>query len=90
MPTKYALPRWVHMSLMGEELVLLDTRRNEYWQINETGTLLLTALLDGSSEQNAAATLSSQYDIVLPKAESALKQLVTDLVNADLLRTGSR
>lgn len=60
-------------------LVLLDECAGRYWQLNNTGALVLEALLDGGTLDDAARRLTDVHP-TLPAA-----QAVTDV--ADILES---
>ncbi len=42
-------------------MVLLDEATGRYWQLNSTGALVLRALLDGATPQEAAYRLAERH-----------------------------
>lgn len=70
--------------------VLLDGRRGSYWQLNETGSQIASALLAGSTPEDVAAGLRAGFSVELERARADVDDLVRDLVGAGLMREAAR
>ncbi|MGH8900182.1 MAG: lasso peptide biosynthesis PqqD family chaperone [Egibacteraceae bacterium] len=66
-------------------LVLLDERASRYWQLNPTGALVLRALLDGATVQEAAETLADQHTVTTERAAADIAALLEHLRAAGLV-----
>ncbi|MGP3948711.1 lasso peptide biosynthesis PqqD family chaperone [Streptomyces sp. 7N604] len=66
-------------------VVLLDQRNGRYWQLNRTGAATLRLLLDGSSPDEAAATLTQGRPEVVERARTDVRTLLASLVEARLV-----
>jgi hypothetical protein len=66
-------------------IVLLDGKSGKYWDLNPTGALVLQALLDGNSTQEAAADLAREYEIDGSEAAEDALALLTNLKEAGLV-----
>jgi peptidoglycan hydrolase-like amidase len=75
----------VVMQAVGAELVILDTQAGLYFDLNPTGSLLLSAWLNGADDATAVADVTTRYaataeqvmaDAALLKAELLKRQLV--------------
>ncbi|MGV9559321.1 lasso peptide biosynthesis PqqD family chaperone [Streptomyces sp. NPDC003401] len=53
----------------GDGTVLLDERTGRYWQLNNTGALVLQGLLAGREPAAIAADLAGRYGIDTGQAE---------------------
>ncbi|MEU6388931.1 lasso peptide biosynthesis PqqD family chaperone [Streptomyces sp. NPDC046939] len=64
--------------------VLLDQRAGTYWQLNETGTVVLTALADGHGPDVAVERLLDAFDIDRDRAEADVAALTRQLIDAKM------
>lgn len=70
---------------MGEESVLLDTRSEKYYTLDEVGTRVWE-LIDGQSTAHDIASLIAQeYDVSVETAETDIETLLGELANEGLL-----
>lgn len=65
--------------------VLLDGATGEYWELNPTGSLVLTALLDGRTAREISATLCSEFDVDGDRAAADVSELLGALRDARLV-----
>ena len=65
--------------------VLLDGRSGRYWQLNPTGSRVLTWLLDGLSQDEAATCLADRHSLPLEKSAADVSSLVDQLRSAGLV-----
>lgn len=66
-------------------MVLLDERSGRYWQLNNTGALILRHLLDGETPRQAAAALAGRYPAAADRAAGDVEQLLATLRERGLL-----
>ncbi|KNB54284.1 hypothetical protein AC230_05540 [Streptomyces caatingaensis] len=66
-------------------MVLLDERRGRYWQLNGTGALVLRALLDGATPEEAAALLARTHPVSRDRAAADVAALLEHLTRAGLV-----
>ena len=66
-------------------LVLLDERAGRYWQLNRTGALILSTLLDGATPAHAAEILADRYTVSVEKAIADVSALLEHLSAAGLV-----
>jgi hypothetical protein len=64
---------------------LLDETRGEYWNLNPSGVVVLQTLLRGGTSQEAAVTLSEQYDVDLETATRDVEDLLSALTSSRLV-----
>lgn len=62
--------------------VLLDQRAGTYWQLNEPGTVVVTAYAEGLGPDEAVARLLDAFDVDRARAESDVADLTRQLVDA--------
>ncbi|MGW6568833.1 lasso peptide biosynthesis PqqD family chaperone [Streptomyces sp. NPDC054975] len=66
--------------------VLLDGSTGEYWELNPTGSLVLTALLDGRPAEEVADSLCAEFDVDGDRATADVTALLSALRDARLVR----
>lgn len=66
-------------------LVLLDSRRGRYWQLNATGAAILRGLLSGAAVERIAAELSRKQPVAADRAAEDIGALVEQLTRARLV-----
>jgi hypothetical protein len=70
-------------------MVLLDERHGRYWQLNDTGALVLQALLDGATPELAARRLAARFpDVTAEQAARDVAALVKELSRTKLVSRG--
>lgn len=68
-------------------MVLLDERAGRYWHLNDTGALVLRALLDGKTPKDAAARLAERFPGVgAERAAADVAALLETLSRSRLVR----
>ncbi|WP_269857603.1 lasso peptide biosynthesis PqqD family chaperone [Streptomyces sp. RPT161] len=68
-------------------MVLLDERQGRYWQLNGTGAVVVQALLDGATLQQAADQLAQTQPVSRERAAADVAALVDQLRQAKLVTT---
>ncbi|MFF5481893.1 lasso peptide biosynthesis PqqD family chaperone [Streptomyces sp. NPDC012935] len=76
----------VTMAVTDDGAVLLHQRTGRYWQLNNTGVLVLRGLLDGDSPEQTADALVDRHRADLADARRDVSALVDGLRAAQLLR----
>jgi coenzyme PQQ synthesis protein D (PqqD) len=66
-------------------LVLLDSRRGRYFQLNATGAAILRGLLSGAGAERIAAELSRKQPVSADQAAEDIDLLVAQLTRARLV-----
>jgi hypothetical protein len=82
---RYALRDDVTVTDLGDQLVLLDPRNQEMYALDAVGRFILEAL-PTAPLGGVAAALSERYDLDPATADADLCDLVTELVEAGLVR----
>jgi hypothetical protein len=70
---------------LGEESVLLNLDGEAYFGLDEVGTRMWKALMQGPSFDVALAALRAEYEVDLEELKSDLAQFVAELQNAGLV-----
>lgn len=65
--------------------VLLDERSGRYWQLNETGALVVQTLLAGGTRSEAVAALITTFDVDESQADADVAALLDGLNSAGLV-----
>ncbi|MEU1310579.1 lasso peptide biosynthesis PqqD family chaperone [Streptomyces cinnamoneus] len=84
----FALQPWVSTTSADHGMVLLNEATGRYWQLNGTAALVLSALLDGVPQQEAARRLAERYPHVhAEQAADDVATLIASLCRARLVAT---
>jgi hypothetical protein len=67
-------------------LTLLDEDSGQYWNLNPTAAVVLRALLDGGTPDQAAKELTDQYLVDADTANRDVQDLVGELHSVGLVR----
>ena len=78
-------PKSVIQSKVDGEMVLMDTKRGEYFGLNTTGTVLLSVLLETQDTTAAVARGVELFDAPKEIIAADLEQLVDQLFAKKLL-----
>ncbi|MFD6885645.1 lasso peptide biosynthesis PqqD family chaperone [Streptomyces sp. NPDC059957] len=65
--------------------ILLDGRTGAYWELNPTGSFVLSGLLGGDDPEGIAAGLSAEFEVDEEQAKSDVSDLVRALRDARLV-----
>lgn len=85
MPTLRLRRDGVAWSDLGTEVVILDLRSSTYYSVRDTGALLVTALMEGASEQTLVERLVGSYGTTEDTARSDVDDFLGELSRRDLL-----
>ena len=83
--TIVSVPRRVMARRVGDEVVVLDLERGEYFGLPAAGARIWELLLDGKSLGQVAEVIVNEYNVDLETAELDLIRLAEDLVAHGLL-----
>jgi hypothetical protein len=84
--TKLEVPRHVYARSFGDELVLLDFGRGDYFGLGEVGAVAWSTLEKGGSIADAVSRVVATFDGAEPSTvERDLLLLASDLVQEGLL-----
>lgn len=84
--TRLEVPRHVYARSFGDELVLLDFGRGDYFGLGDVGAVMWSTLEQGGSIGDAVTRVLATFDgAEPPQVERDLVSLATDLVQQGLL-----
>jgi hypothetical protein len=66
-------------------IALLDEDSGEYWNLNPTGALVLSTLLEGGTSADAVQALVERYDVDAGSASQDVQDLLGGLHSAGLV-----
>jgi hypothetical protein len=66
-------------------MALLDQKSGEYFTLNPTAALIVRALLDGMTREQAVSTLTQKYDVGADDVDADITRILGELRAARLL-----
>ncbi|GAA3399274.1 lasso peptide biosynthesis PqqD family chaperone [Streptomyces roseoviridis] len=66
-------------------MALLDQNSGEYYTLNPTAAVIVRALLDGTTTDQAVSALTGQYDVSAEQVEEDIARILQELRDARLL-----
>ncbi|MFJ2821507.1 lasso peptide biosynthesis PqqD family chaperone [Streptomyces toxytricini] len=66
-------------------MALLDQSSGEYYTLNPTAAVIVRALLDGTTTDQAVSALTDQYDVSAEQVEEDIARILQELRDARLL-----
>lgn len=81
----YCLAEGVLTQKLGSQLVLMHVVKGQYFELNDTGALVLEAILAGADETATAAQLSQRFDVDQINAQADVSALIKNLTDRALL-----
>lgn len=81
------LRQGVVMQEVGTELVLLDTQAGLYFDLNPTGSLLLSAWMDGADDAAAVVCVTARYASTSTQVAADAARLKAELLKRQLVET---
>lgn len=66
-------------------MALLDQSSGEYYTLNPTAAVIVRALLDGTTTDQAVTALTDQYDVAAEQVEEDITRILQELRDARLL-----
>ncbi len=73
------IPPHIISTKVDDEAVLLNTRNNQYYTLDEVGARFWALLLDGQSFAQSHAALLTEYEVDAITLEADLLELLADL-----------
>lgn len=67
------------------EMVLLDLGRGEYFGLNPVGATIWHAIVEGRSNEEAAALVAREYEVDAARSHADVEALVSELVARGLV-----
>ena len=81
-------PEVVFTKLKNDGAVLLHLGTNQYFSLNETGTLIWELLKEGHTLDETSRQIEEKFDVSLEVAQQSAFELIEQLVNEKLLHEG--
>ncbi len=82
----YSLPEHVMCQRTGDAMVLLDTEKGQYYELNDTACAAFLYVLDLQDPAAAAGRLAQDFDVSEAQAHTDVAALLEDLLNSGLVR----
>lgn len=79
------VPEFVSFTLLEQEAVLLNTRNNRYYALDEVGARLWGLLSEGKQLREIYQTLMAEYEVDLEQLERDMLELLNHLVENGLV-----
>ncbi|MEU3355341.1 lasso peptide biosynthesis PqqD family chaperone [Streptomyces sp. NPDC037389] len=73
------------MAVVEDGMVLLDGRSGRYYQVNDSGALVLGVLIEGGGEEEAADALTERYGVSRSRALADIDKIVRQLRSTGLM-----
>ncbi len=80
-----SIPEHILYQRTGNAMVLLDSSKGQYFELNDTAACAFQALLDSPDLAAACNALTAEFDVSQNQAERDLKNLIEELTAAGLL-----
>ncbi|MFD5030741.1 lasso peptide biosynthesis PqqD family chaperone [Streptomyces sp. NPDC058220] len=76
-----------HVTITGTDhgMVLLNERTGRYWQMNDTGALVLRCLLDGGTVESAVAALRERFPDAAQNTTGDVERVIAALCAAKVV-----
>ncbi|MBA4493678.1 PqqD family protein [Paenactinomyces guangxiensis] len=74
----------VNFTEIDNQLVIMDTKKNEYYVINETGKIILLALNEGKTIDEGLKRLKNEFNQA-ENIEKDVKNFIDELIKEKLL-----
>jgi len=78
----------VYTDFQGTGGILVDLNTKQYYQLNETGSLIWRGLENGSSVQDIISEMQSLYEVSVEHAQTSVEKLLLSLESRKLVRRG--
>lgn len=79
----------VHFRQFGDEVVLLDLARGEYFSLDALGARIWTEILAGQSAMAIVDLMARDYDVPCERLKADMLELLDELIDRGLLVFGS-
>lgn len=83
--SRLRIPPYVTSSFVDEDAVLLNTRTNQYFALEEVSSRLWTLLKDGKGLREVVQTLQMEYTVLPKELERDVLDLVRELMENGLV-----
>jgi hypothetical protein len=82
---RFRVPTEVHTRRFGNELIILELSRGEYFSLDELGARIWEGFVAGESVGDVAERLAPEYDVVLDRLRADVGALAEELMRRGLL-----
>lgn len=86
--TRYRLARGVLAQTALPRAIVLDSAGGRYAELNEVGSTILRALLDGATRGELAALVAGRFDVAIEVAELDCEQFLATLLRDRIIEPG--
>jgi hypothetical protein len=83
------VPEQVIARPVQDEVIILDTRTNQYLGLNGPGAVVWSVLAEGGSATTAVEELLARYEVTDTMAQADVERLINDLQQLNLITTVS-
>ena len=84
--TLFTVDEKISMVTTEYGVVVLNMKSGGYFELNQSGALVLDALVNGGDLANATRRLTDEYDIDEETARQDAAEILAELVSAGILR----
>ncbi len=85
--TSVRIPDWVLFAVVDEEAVLLNTRTNQYYALDDVGARFWSLINERKQLREAYQTILGEYEVDSARLERDILELANDLVVHGLVET---
>jgi hypothetical protein len=83
--TKINIPDTLFLQKVDDETILLDSNTNEYFSINEIGTLIWETLEEKKDLNSVKEEIISNYEVDEKQVEKDILNFIQEVVNKGLI-----
>ncbi len=83
--SKLRLPEQVVFTFVGEDAILLNTRTNQYFALDEVGARLWRLMSEGKDLLESHTAFLEEYEVEAERLEADLLELIGQLVENGLV-----
>ncbi len=76
----------VYTDFQGTGGILVDLNTKQYYQLNETGSLIWRGLEKGNTVEDIVSEMRTVYDVSSEHAEASVEKLILNLESRKLVR----
>jgi len=76
----------VYTDFQGTGGILVDLNTKQYYQLNETGSLIWRGLEKGNSVDDIVSEMQTVYEVSEERAHASVEKLLLNLVSSNLVR----
>lgn len=81
----YKIKRNIKCTEIYDNLMLLDTKRGEYFELNETGRIMWNAILKNSNNDDIVNDIEKEIDAPREVLEDALQKFINSLIQKEFI-----